>query len=88
MNFLGKDSQLFLNIIIIILINIAGITLNVRFDLTKNNTYSISEKSKKIVSGLKENLKIRVLFSKDLPAEHSTLFRYLKDLLYQKDSLN
>ncbi len=81
----SKNLQLIINIVIIILINIAGVTLNARFDLTRNKTYSLSQKSKDIVSNLSENLSIKVLFSKDLPAEHSTLFRYLKDLLEEYD---
>jgi len=79
------DYQFILNIIIIILINIAGTTLNARFDLTRDNTYSLSEKSREVVSGLNENLKIRVFFSKNLPAEHASIFRYLKDLLEEYD---
>ncbi|HOW81306.1 MAG TPA: GldG family protein [Spirochaetota bacterium] len=80
-----RDFQFVLNIAIIILINIAAITLNVRFDLTRNGTYSLSDKSKEVVDGLRENLKIKVLFSKDLPGEHNSLYRYLLDLLDEYD---
>ena len=80
-----RDFQFVLNIAIIILINMAAITLNVRFDLTRNGTYSLSDKSKEVVDGLRENLKIKVLFSKDLPGEHNSLYRYLLDLLDEYD---
>jgi ABC-2 type transport system permease protein len=76
-----RTLQLALNIVIIVLINLVGLTMNFRCDLTRNNTYSLSAKSRDIVSNLKENLKIKVLFSKDLPAQHTAIFRYLKDLL-------
>jgi ABC-2 type transport system permease protein len=76
-----KNFQLFLNIVIIMLINLVGLTMNFRCDLTRNHTYSLSHKSRDIVSNLKENLKIKVLFSKDLPAQHTAIMRYLKDLL-------
>ena len=76
-----RSAQLLLNIVIIVLINLVGLTMNFRCDLTRNHTYSLSAKSKAIVSNLKENLKIKVLFSKDLPAQHSAIYRYLKDLL-------
>jgi ABC-2 type transport system permease protein len=76
-----RNIQLALIIVIILLINLAGMTLNFRCDLTRNNTYSLSGRSKEIVSSLKENLKIKVLFSKDLPAQHTSIYRYLIDLL-------
>ena len=76
-----RDLVVILYIFIIILVNIAGVTLNLRFDLTRNNTYSLARKSRDVVANLNENLKIRVLFSRDLPAEHGTISRYLLDLL-------
>jgi len=78
-----KNYQFFLNILIIILINIAGMTMNLRCDLTRNSTYSLADKSKEVVSELKENMKIKVLFSENLPGEHSNVQRYLKDLLQE-----
>jgi len=80
-----KNFQLALNIIIIVLVNIAAVTFNMRCDLTRNNTYSLSEKSEEVVSNLKEDMKIKVFFSKDLPAQHSAVLRYLKDLLDEYD---
>lgn len=77
--------QLGLTIVIIILINLAGLTLNFRCDLTRNDTYSLSDRSKEIVSSLKENLKVKVLFSKDLPAQHMSIYRYLIDMLEEYD---
>lgn len=76
-----KGVQFTLYFLIIILINIAGSNLNLRLDLTRNGTYTLSEKSKSVVSNLKENLKIKVLFSQDLPGEHKSIYRYLRDLL-------
>ncbi len=81
----GGDFQFLLNLAIILLINIAAVTLNVRFDLTRNGTYSLSEKSRDVVDNLKENLKVKVLFSRDLPGEHKNLYRYLIDLLEEYD---
>ncbi len=80
-----KDLFFALIIIITVLVNIAGLTLNYRVDLTRNNVYSLSKKSKEVVSELKENLNIKVLFSKDLPAQHGTMYRYLVDLLEEYD---
>jgi len=80
-----RGIQLSLTILIIVLINIAGLTCNFRFDLTRNGTYSLSKKSKEVVSGLKEKLKIRVLFSHDLPAQHTAVYRYLQDIMEEYD---
>jgi len=67
--------------VIVILLNIAGITLFYRIDLTQNNIYSLSEASKKAVSSLSEPLTIKVFFNKNLPAPYNTVERYLHDLL-------
>lgn len=77
----SRNTKLTMTLIIILLVNIAGVTLNARFDLTSNGTYSLSDRSKEIVGDLKENLKIKVFFSQDMPAEHQTVYRYLIDLL-------
>ena len=66
---------------VIVLINIAGLTLYARFDLTKSKAFSISEASKQVVSTLSEPLTINVFFTKDLPPPHNNTERYLRDLL-------
>ncbi|MBW2220191.1 MAG: GldG family protein, partial [Deltaproteobacteria bacterium] len=66
---------------VVVLVNIAGITLFFRVDLTDNKVYSISQASKEVVSTLSEPLTIKVFFTKDLPAPHNNTERYLRDLL-------
>lgn len=68
-------------LVVIILVNIAGVTLFLRTDVTSNNIYSLSEASKKAVSSLNEPLTINVFFTKNLPAPHNNTERYLRDLL-------
>jgi ABC-2 type transport system permease protein len=68
-------------LIIVVLVNVAGITLFYRLDLTANQMYSISEASKKVVSTLSEPLTVKVFFTKNLPAPHNNTERYLHDLL-------
>ncbi len=67
--------------IVIVLTNVAGITLFFRADLTKNKIYSISEASREVVSTLSEPLTINVFFTQNLPAPHNNTERYLHDLL-------
>ena len=84
MNSLKKKEKYFKFLIylcVIILINIVGITLFFKIDLTKDNKYSLSNASKKVVSTLSEPLTIKVFFTKNLPAPHNNTERYLHDIL-------
>jgi ABC-type uncharacterized transport system involved in gliding motility auxiliary subunit len=80
----GKRSGQYIKFIIylavVVLINVAGITLFFRADLTANKIYSISAASKKVVATLSEPLTIKVFFTRDLPPPYNNLERYLRDL--------
>lgn len=77
----AKYIKLLLYVLVIVLINLAGITLFFRSDLTGNKIYSLSEISKQVVATLSEPLTIKVFFTKDLPAPYNSTQRYLHDLL-------
>ena len=68
-------------LLVLVLLNIAGLTLFFRWDLTANRIYSLSETSKEVVASLKEPLTIKVFFTRNLPAPHNNTERYLHDLL-------
>lgn len=70
-----------LYIAVIVLVNLAGLTLFFRADLTANKIFSLSDASKNAAATLSEPLSIKVFFSKNLPAPHNNTERYLKDLL-------
>jgi ABC-type uncharacterized transport system involved in gliding motility auxiliary subunit len=72
---------LILYLVVIVLINLVGITLFWRLDLTSNGLYSLSEASKKVVAALSEPLTINVFFSKNLPPPYNNIELYLHDLL-------
>jgi ABC-type uncharacterized transport system involved in gliding motility auxiliary subunit len=72
-----------LYIAVIVLVNIVGLTLFFRADLTQNGIYSLSDASKEAVATLSEPLSINVFFSKDLPAPHNNTERYLRDLMVE-----
>ena len=76
-----KYFKFILYIAVIILINIVGVTLFFRADLTRDKIYSLSPASSSVVATLSEPLTIKVFFSKNLPAPHNNTERYLKDLL-------
>jgi len=77
----GKYIKLLTYLVAIVLVNIVGITLYARFDLTANKVYSLSPVSKKVVATLTEPLTIKVFFSRDLPAPHNNTEQYLRDML-------
>ena len=77
----GKYVKLIIYLVVIVLVNLVGLTLFFRADLTKNNVYSISKASQKVVSTLSEPLTVNVFFTKNLPAPHNNTERYLHDLL-------
>ncbi|MBN2567991.1 MAG: Gldg family protein [Deltaproteobacteria bacterium] len=77
----GKYIKFFIYLIVVILINVAGVTLFFRGDLTRSDIYSISDVSKRVVSTISEPLTIKVFFTKNLPAPHNSTERYLRDLL-------
>lgn len=68
-------------LVVVVLINIAGLTLFGRFDLTRNDLYSLSAASRRAVASLSEPLTINVFFTRNLPAPHNGTERYLHDLL-------
>lgn len=77
----AKYIKLLLYVVVIVLVNVAGLTLFFRGDLTKNKVYSLSKVSKEVVSTLSEPLTIKVFFTKDLPAPHNNTEQYLRDML-------
>jgi ABC-type uncharacterized transport system involved in gliding motility auxiliary subunit len=77
----AKYFKLCLYILIVVLINIVGMDVFFRADLTENKVYSLSEVSKEVVSTLSEPLTIKVFFSENLPSPHNLTERYLRDLL-------
>jgi ABC-2 type transport system permease protein len=68
-------------LVVIVLVNVAGMTLFFRLDLTANKIYSISGASREVVSTLSEPLTINVFFTKNLPAPYNNTERYLHDVL-------
>ena len=78
---INKYSRFFIYLIVIILLNVAGVTLFFRADLTSNKVYSLSDASRNVVGTLSEPLTVKVFFSSNLPAPYNNIERYLHDLL-------
>lgn len=76
-----KYIKFLIYIVVVVLINIVGVKLFERLDLTKNKVYSLSDASKQVVASLSEPFTINVFFTKNLPAPHNNTEQYLRDLL-------
>ncbi|MFZ0726530.1 MAG: Gldg family protein [Desulfobacterales bacterium] len=77
----GKYVKFLIYLVVVVLVNLAGITLFQRFDLTASGDFSLSAASRRAVATLSEPLTINVFFTKNLPAPYNSIERYLRDLL-------
>ncbi len=77
----GKYVKFVVYLVAVALVNLAGMTVFFRIDLTGDKIYSISNASRQVVSTLSEPLTIDVFFTENLPAPYNNHKRYLRDLL-------
>ena len=78
---MSKYYKFILYLVIVILVNLVGMKIFFRLDLTANGLYSLSRASKSVVATLREPLTINVFFSKNLPAPYNNIENYLHDML-------
>lgn len=76
-----KYIKFVLYLVIVVLVNLICFSAFQRYDLTKNDVYSLSEVSRESLSGLTDPLTINVFFSENLPAPYNGIETYLRDLL-------
>jgi ABC-type uncharacterized transport system involved in gliding motility auxiliary subunit len=76
-----RYAKLLVYLVVVVLVNVAAVTLFFRLDLTRHRIYSLSELSREVVATLQEPLTVNVFFTRDLPAPYNTIERYLRDLL-------
>jgi ABC-type uncharacterized transport system involved in gliding motility auxiliary subunit len=76
-----RYAKLLVYVVVVVLVNVAALTLFFRLDLTRHRIYSLSELSREVVATLQEPLTVNVFFTRDLPAPYNTIERYLRDLL-------
>jgi gliding-associated putative ABC transporter substrate-binding component GldG len=65
----------------LVAINILGVGLFGRLDLTRDKEFTLSKATLKTLKDLHEPITVRAYFTKDLPPPYSTNSRYVKDLL-------
>ncbi|MCC6476452.1 Gldg family protein [bacterium] len=74
-------STLFIIAAIIVVVNLIGLRLFARADLTEQSIYTLSDASKNVVGNLEDRLTVKAYFTKDLPAPYNANSRYVRDLL-------
>jgi gliding-associated putative ABC transporter substrate-binding component GldG len=74
-------SSLLVVIAIVIVINLIGLRLFTRADLTDNKIYTLSAASRNVVRNLKDRLTVKAYFTKDLPPPYNANSRYVNDAL-------
>ncbi|MBU1919864.1 GldG family protein, partial [bacterium] len=74
-------STLLVMIAIIIVVNLIGLRLFARADLTDNKIYTLSDASKRLVSNLEDRLTVKAYFTRDLPPPYNANARYVNDAL-------
>ena len=78
-----KKSYIYIGIFIIsfLLINLISMNWFMRFDLTSNQMYSLSDSSKQTIAKIDDPLTFDLYFSDDLPGQLQNNQRYIQDLL-------
>lgn len=71
---------------ILVVLNILGIFIFGRLDVTERRLFSLSDGSKRVVQGLEDDLEITAYFTKDLPPPFNATERYVRDLLDEYQS--
>ena len=66
---------------ILVVVNLIGLTLFGRLDLTDDGVYSLSDASISLVQDLEDPVTFRAFFTDRLPAPYSSNRRFLKDKL-------
>jgi gliding-associated putative ABC transporter substrate-binding component GldG len=72
--------------IILVVVNLFASRHFLRWDLTANREYTISQTTRDLLAGLENIINVRVYLSKDLPAELLTFERQLRDLLTEYET--
>lgn len=65
----------------IVLVNVIGLRVFGRLDLTSNRAFTLSQASKETMAGLEEPVTVTAYFTENLPAPYSSNARYVRDLL-------
>jgi gliding-associated putative ABC transporter substrate-binding component GldG len=74
-------SNLLVIVAIVVVINLIGLRIFTRADLTEDKIYTLSRASKNVVANLEDRLTVKAYFTKDLPSPYNANSRYVNDAL-------
>src|SRR5687767_4404330 len=79
----ATESLAFLAIVAVslVLLNVLGVFFFGPLDMTKNQLFSLSEGSKRVVSNLEDDLEVTAYFTENLPPPFNATERYVRDIL-------
>ncbi len=77
----STQTTLLLTAAILVVVNLIGLNIFGRLDLTDDRVYSLSRASKDIVQTLEDPVTITAFFTADLPAQFASNRRFLRDKL-------
>ena len=77
----SSQTTLLLAAAILVVVNLIGLNIFGRLDLTDDRVYSLSRASRDIVENLEDPVTITAFFSADLPAQFASNRRFLRDKL-------
>ncbi len=73
--------QFGLNLLIIVLAVVAGSFLRIRLDLTEDRRYTLSEPTRKVLSGIRNDIFVQVYLDGEMPIPFKRLKRSVRELL-------
>jgi ABC-2 type transport system permease protein len=78
--------NLLLILAILVMVNLVSNSSFRKFDLTRNDAYSLSRVSTETLARLEDPLRVKVFYNPDLPAPYNGVRQYLTDLLREYDA--
>jgi gliding-associated putative ABC transporter substrate-binding component GldG len=66
---------------ILVVVNLIGLRIFARADLTEQSIYTLSQASRNVVGNLNDRLTVKAYFTKDLPPPYNANARYVRDIL-------
>ncbi len=67
----------------LVLLNILGLKLFGRVDLTRDQVYTLSKASREAVGSLEDPITVTAYITQDLPSQYASTGRYIRDLLQE-----
>ena len=74
-----KISAILLTLLLLIVVNLISYKTSVRFDMTENKMYTLSDSTKNVLWKLPSNMEMKVFLSKQLPSQAINLEQGIKD---------